>query len=55
VSRPHKERVITNAAVALALAPQLIDEPVPVTCSDFTLDAVVSPSGIVWREGAKRE
>ncbi|KAL1407210.1 hypothetical protein Q8F55_006626 [Vanrija albida] len=40
--------------IALALAPQLIDQPVPVTESDFTLDGVVSPSGLVWRDGAQR-
>jgi 5-formyltetrahydrofolate cyclo-ligase len=41
--------------VALALAPQMVDEPVPVTPSDFTLDAVVSPAGIVWRDGVRRD
>lgn len=41
-------------AVALALEPQLVDEDVPVTDSDFTLDGVVSPSGVVWRDGVPR-
>lgn len=40
--------------VALALEPQVIDEPVPVTEDDFTLDGVVSPNGIVWRDGKAR-
>ncbi|TXT07314.1 hypothetical protein VHUM_03484 [Vanrija humicola] len=40
--------------IALALTPQLVDQPVPVTESDFTLDGVVSPAGLVWRDGAQR-
>ncbi|WOO84554.1 5-formyltetrahydrofolate cyclo-ligase [Vanrija pseudolonga] len=40
--------------IALALSPQLVDTPVPVTPSDFVLDGVVSPSGLVWRDGAQR-
>lgn len=40
--------------VALALEPQLIDEIVPTTDSDFTLDGVVSPRGVGWRDGAQR-
>jgi 5-formyltetrahydrofolate cyclo-ligase len=40
--------------VALALEPQLIDDEVPVTPDDFTLDGVVSPHGVVWRDGKPR-
>ncbi|KLT43909.1 putative 5-formyltetrahydrofolate cyclo-ligase [Cutaneotrichosporon oleaginosum] len=40
--------------MALALEPQLIDEDVPVTPDDFTLDGVVSPRGVVWRDGKPR-
>lgn len=40
--------------MALALEPQLIDEDVPVTPDDFTLDGVVSPRGVVWCDGKPR-
>ncbi|BEJ11601.1 hypothetical protein CspHIS471_0200610 [Cutaneotrichosporon sp. HIS471] len=39
--------------MALALEPQLVDD-VPVTPNDFGLDGVVSPGGVVWREGKSR-
>ncbi|WWC57491.1 5-formyltetrahydrofolate cyclo-ligase [Kwoniella dejecticola CBS 10117] len=39
--------------VALALSPQILEkgEKVPTTEHDFRLDGVISPEGIVWREG----
>lgn len=40
--------------MALALEPQLVEEGVPVTPADFTLDGVVSPAGVVWRGGKAR-
>lgn len=43
--------------VALALTPQMLppDQEVPMTETDFQLDGVLSPEGMVWREGAKEE
>ncbi|WVF66768.1 5-formyltetrahydrofolate cyclo-ligase [Kwoniella sp. CBS 6097] len=43
--------------VALALSPQMLPsgERVPTTELDFRLDGVISPEGIVWRNGSKRE
>ncbi|GFZ44475.1 hypothetical protein JCM24511_02197 [Saitozyma sp. JCM 24511] len=39
--------------VALALSPQLLPsgDKVPTTDTDFQLDGVLSPSGLVWRQG----
>ncbi|WWC67405.1 5-formyltetrahydrofolate cyclo-ligase [Kwoniella pini CBS 10737] len=39
--------------VALALSPQILEtgEKVPTTEHDFRLDGVISPEGIVWRQG----
>ncbi|WVO15147.1 5-formyltetrahydrofolate cyclo-ligase [Cryptococcus depauperatus] len=41
--------------VAIALGPQILppDEKVPITESDFQLDGVISPSGIIWREDVR--
>nr|ODN85734.1 5-formyltetrahydrofolate cyclo-ligase [Cryptococcus depauperatus CBS 7841] len=41
--------------VAIALGPQILppDEKVPTTESDFQLDGVISPSGIIWREDVR--
>ncbi|KAK8844825.1 5-formyltetrahydrofolate cyclo-ligase [Kwoniella newhampshirensis] len=43
--------------VAVALSPQILStgERVPTTETDFRLDGVVSPEGIIWREGAEEK
>ena len=45
------------APVALALTPQMLpaDQEVPMTKTDFQLDGVLSPEGMVWRQGAKED
>ncbi|RSH84051.1 5,10-methenyltetrahydrofolate synthetase [Saitozyma podzolica] len=42
---------------ALALSPQLLPsgDKVPTTDTDFQLDGVLSPSGLVWRQGREPE
>ena len=46
-----------SRAVALALDPQILPsgDKVPTTPNDFRLDGVVSPQGVVWREGVQPE
>ncbi|KAK4686035.1 5-formyltetrahydrofolate cyclo-ligase, partial [Tremellales sp. Uapishka_1] len=45
---------LTPFAVALALSPQILRaDSVPTTELDFRLDGIVSPEGIIWREGVQ--
>lgn len=43
--------------MALALTPQILPpgEEVPMTETDFQLDGVLSPEGMIWRKGAEKE
>ena len=43
---PYHDSPLTT--VALALEPQIV-ESVPVTGTDFTLDGIVTPSGVIMR------
>jgi 5-formyltetrahydrofolate cyclo-ligase len=43
--------------VALALSPQILPpgQEVPMTSTDFQLNGVLSPSGMIWREGPPKD
>lgn len=54
---PGMPRGKLMSPVALALTPQMlpVDQEVPMTDTDFQLDGVLSPHGMVWRTGAEQE